>query len=87
MKTSEIVVGITVSRGAAVVNSLHVVALNDRPAAALGGLDWRGRAAHVNTGLFNLGQPKAVRWREVPLLAGRKTSYGLKICHSSQTSA
>ena len=86
MKTSEIVVGIAVSRGAAVVNSLHVVALNDRPAAALGGLDWRGRAAHVNAGLFNLGQPKPIGRREVPLLAGRKASYGLKICRSSQTS-
>ena len=74
MKSSCIVVGVAVGRRTAAVHGLDVAGLDDRAAAALRGLDWRGWAAHEHAGLVDLRLAEAVRGREVPLLAGRQAS-------------
>ncbi len=79
MKASEIVISITVSCRAAVMNGLDIVGLNHGAVAALGGLNGWGWAAHVDARLLNFGQTKTVGWREVPLFARREASHNLKL--------
>lgn len=84
VEPSFVIICVTVSSRALLVNQVHVFGVDDRPTAALFWGNWWCWAAEVKTRVLALWLALTVRWRVVPFLAWGQALNGLSVLDHSQ---